>query len=507
MTTFNAIRRSLHRIEAIPSKSDAACLLFVVFGILPLFIVLCGCNNSHDTHMDQKMTNDISSSLEELTEDELSRRWNDETNRYVTAVNHFVEYGNSVGWEKVARSDEPKDTTAPMAVAVLDTIRRANESGQVSDLHDKFHRSHSPFFEMLGKNGQALPVAILLDDGRIVLRVGSPYETGHMVILKGDTADRLSPSIISVGRSPNREFFAVARSEGVFIQRGWDGPVSTVLKWPTGHEGVPHEYQTESIQGVPVITDLVPFNTGDRVLLVSPDGVFVMASDTICRLLPTVDQMREHFKWLSSEHPDQVLSYDLSMEHGAISPDGKLISAGHQSSLHYVFDSESYEIFAEIGPMSEYPHQVAFSADGRVIALNSCHFYYGKTIGLPVDLLPGITTAPYELDKRLLHLEDGSRVYSAVSRGDEFIIGDANGYLRAFDQQGKARWQHFIGSTVGDIDLSRDGRQLVVTTYAGFLCVLDLDTGKRDPSVIGNSTNHERRRWLFWKTEPRPLIW
>jgi WD40 repeat protein len=111
------------------------------------------------------------------------------------------------------------------------------------------------------------------------------------------------------------------------------------------------------------------------------------------------------------------------------------------------------------------------------------------------------------LDNRLAKLESGSRVYAAVSRDDEFIIGDAKGYLRAFDLQGRFRWQHFIGSTICDIDISKDGRRLIVTTYAGFLSILDLDTGESDPFVIGTATHRERRRWLFWKKEPKPLIW
>jgi hypothetical protein len=47
----------------------------------------------------------------------------------------------------------------------------------------------------------------------------------------------------------------------------------------------------------------------------------------------------------------------------------------------------------------------------------------------------------------------------------------------------------------------------VVTTYAGFLCILDLDTGEPDPFAIGTATLRERRRLLFWEKEPRPLLW
>jgi hypothetical protein len=156
--------------------------------------------------------------------------------------------------------------------------------------------------------------------------------------------------------------------------------------------------------------------------------------------------------------------------------------------------------------MSEYPHYALFSNKSDMVALNSCHFYSGVTLGVPTSLLPGLKTEPYEPDPRMPILDDGARVYAGGFRKDEFIIGDADGYLRAFDRQGTRLWEHFIGSTIGSMDLSADGTKLIVTSYAGFLCFLDLDTGKSDPFAIGTSTHQERRRWLFWKAFP-PLVW
>jgi hypothetical protein len=112
-----------------------------------------------------------------------------------------------------------------------------------------------------------------------------------------------------------------------------------------------------------------------------------------------------------------------------------------------------------------------------------------------------------DLDRDLVLVDADARVYAAAWRGDEFILGDAQGYLQAFDKTGEFRWQHFIGSSVGGIDLSPDGKTLVVTTYGGFVCILDLDTGEPDPFAISTATHRERRRWLFWAKEPTPLVW
>ena len=80
------------------------------------------------------------------------------------------------------------------------------------------------------------------------------------------------------------------------------------------------------------------------------------------------------------------------------------------------------------------------------------------------------------------------------------------GYLRAFDMKGNPRWRHFIGSRIDAIDVSRDGKRLIATTYAGFLSIIDLDTGERDPFTIGTATHPERRRWVFWRGE-KPHVW
>jgi hypothetical protein len=440
-------------------------------------------------------------------DDELSRRWRTESANYVSAVNAFVARGEREGWDKLSGEVEPTDTRETLAEAVLAAVRRANECQDIAGLRERFPPAHGPFIEMLEENGQSLPVVLLLDDGRIVTRVGAPYEPGKVVVINDLTVETLPDDIITVGRSPNRRYFAVAHRSGIAIHDGWNGPVTARLKWPTGLEGIPKGFQAQRIEEPPIVTRIIPFDSGEDALLVSPVGVFVIKSDRARRLLPTEEQMRRFFEYLLSQHPGEPLTYGLSMEHGAISPDGTLIAAGHQSSSHYVFRTDSCDVIGDIGHRSEYPCCAAFSSDGRWIAFNSCHFYNGRTIGVRTELLPGLKTEPYKDDDRIVLLEDGSRVYAAVYRNDEFIIGNANGYLRAFDVTGQARWEHFIGSSIGDIDVSPDGQQLIVTTYAGFLCILDMDTGEADPFSIGTSDHKERRRWLFWKKEPQPLVW
>jgi hypothetical protein len=71
---------------------------------------------------------------------------------------------------------------------------------------------------------------------------------------------------------------------------------------------------------------------------------------------------------------------------------------------------------------------------------------------------------------------------------------------------GAYRWQHFIGSSVGSIDISADSKTLAVSTYAGFISIIRLNAGHQPSSQIGNGNHFEERRWIFWKDES-PLIW
>lgn len=63
-----------------------------------------------------------------------------------------------------------------------------------------------------------------------------------------------------------------------------------------------------------------------------------MEEENAVRLLPTEEDMREHFKWLQDEYPDDALEMSLDMEHGAVSPDGKYIVVGSQDSSHLIFN-------------------------------------------------------------------------------------------------------------------------------------------------------------------------
>ena len=432
------------------------------------------------------------------------KEWKEKTLSYVNTVNNFIERGYADGWDNAGK--EPEDPGREhLAKTVISELRRANMEGYVDRFREEWPPAHAPFIPVLEENAQSIPVLCIMDDSSILARIGTNHQTGKTYHIQGDQITETEESGFW-GKCPNRRYFGIARDRGISIHDGWQGPQVALCPWPKGNEDIPDGFKVTPWDDVPNPSRIVPFPDGKRVLMVSEHGIFVLSESSARRLLPTQEQMREHFEWSKREHPEDELSLYLSMEHGAVSRDGRFVAVGCQDSSHLVYDDQ-LELIGDIGNQSEYPHYAVFSADQSMVAFNSCHFYNGITVGVPLRLLPGLKTDAYEEDKRTPVLENGARVYAGVSRGNEFIVGDASGYVRAFDQQGNRRWEQFIGSSVGDIDVSPDGKTLVVSTYAGFISILSLDTGESAAHQIGTGGHREERRWIFWKNEAKPLIW
>ncbi|MEP3479086.1 MAG: WD40 repeat domain-containing protein [Fuerstiella sp.] len=426
--------------------------------------------------------------------------WKTKTLQYVSDINGFVERGIRDGWDDVGV--QPKDPGLEhLADAAMAAVRRANKNGTFDELRSDWPVAHAPLIHLLENKAHSIPVLMLQDDGSIVARIGTEYQDGKVVHIKGDEVHDVD-GIESFGQCPNRRYVAIATENGVQITDGWQGPEVCMCQWPTGLEDLPEGATAEALEAPPRPTQLIPFPNGQRVLLVSDAGIFVLSRGVARRLLPTVADLQEYI----DEEPDEPLSFYLSMQHGAVSPNGKWIAVGHQDSTHPIFN-EDLEQIADIGNESSYPHFALFSRKSDTVVLNSCHFYNGVTLATPTSLFPGLKTGAYKNDERTPVVQSGARVYAGVHRDGEFIVGDADGYLRAFTKTGEETWQHFIGSTIGDIDISKDGKTLVVSTYAGFISIIKLDAGERPEFQIGTGQHAEQRRWLFWKNEDRPLIW
>lgn len=430
-------------------------------------------------------------------------QWQAAVLKYASAINQYVQDGQQHGWDGLKEPETPEiEHLLPAWRAALDARnRQPADAAQHQAFRQEWPPAHQPLASLLDKEGQMIPALALLDDGSLLARIGSAYEGGQVVRIDGERVEPVTQGDF-FGRCPQRRFFAWSSASGIRVTDGWNGPQVSEFPWPTGREGLPEGVPVDEEDGDPLPSALIPFPDGQRVLLVSGDGIFVLHAEGATRLLRRPQDIAQDLA--DGVDPDD-LAIGLCMAHGAISPDGQWIAVGDQCSHHLVFNAE-LALAAQIGPVGEYPHFALFNQQGDQLILNACHFYNGSTLGVAVADLPGLSTDFYSDDPRTPVLQDGARVYAGTSRGDEFIVGDAYGYLRAFSSTGEERWQHYVGSSFSAMDISADGRTLAVSTYAGIISLIRLEDGRPDWQ-IGTGEHREERRWLFWKSFAKPLAW
>jgi len=445
-------------------------------------------------------------------------KWRKGVLDYASGINAYVEEGERLGWENVSR--DPPDLEPSVqkhAGKVLKAVRDANAEGQAVGLAERLPPSHRGLVDMLDEKGQSLRGVILLPNGDILLRTGAPYQEGRVWQISGDTAAALSDDISFVGTSADKRWFAIAKLDGIHITDGWNGVAKLKLAWPKDYgalpEGVdPARVEQPSFPSMP--TELIVFPEGDRVLLVSSQGSWVIGADKADCLMPTAAAIKDWYDYIIKDgEPGEMVSFNIDMEHGAVSPDGKWLIVGGQDSSHTVLSAETLQPVAEIDQMSEYPHYAQFTEDSAYVAVNSCHFYSGGTAVAATRLFPAADTLSAWEDESgnvadgLAALKSGARVYAGASHGQTLYIGDAGGYLFAHSVDGEILWRHFVGSSFSSIDVSADGKTIVAATYAGLLVILGEDgQPKRDFEIGHGGGPRELRRWLFWQGET-PLLW
>lgn len=430
---------------------------------------------------------------------ESSARWREQARQYCAAINAFVEKGEAEGWD--AAGAEPNELRTPEeASAVLEILRQAQSVPDGARVRELFPPGFAVLASLADQHGQWIGPIVYVGDDLLIARTGDPWERTETIALRGRHAERLHDLVV-VGRSASREIIGCGRDAHVALHRGWGGPVTATLPWPNGSEGLPDGLRHESFQRPSQVDELIPFDDGERALLVSNAGVFLMQPGGATLLHPRDELLQELIELVDD---DAAFSIDLRMQHGAVSPDHQLVVVGGQDGKHRVLDRE-LRVVAEVGPHGEYPHHAVFTADGRFVALNACHFYNGATIRVARDDLPGLRTDFYEEHPAIEVINDFARVYASASIGSELMLGDAYGYVHGVGADG-SKWKHFVGGNVSGMDVSPDGKTLAVASVTGMVHLLELDAGD-DPYRIGTSNHRERARWLLWSGVEQPLCW
>lgn len=409
----------------------------------------------------------------------LQEEWFNLGEKYSKDINKMVEYGETHGWDKW-KGKTPKDLRDHLSDEIIHKLKEANCNNTVNEFREKYPPAHEPFIKYFQKQGQCIEHMHFIEKEKIVFVIGTAYQKRQAFILEDQRLIALDHEIQAIGKSKKNNIFAIKKQNTIITTNGWDGEIITTFK-----------IKEEMNIG---ITKLIPFNDGKQVLSITSEGIFLITKESMKMIHPEIDL------------EDEEWSPEIDMENGTLSNDNKYIVVGDQCSDHRVLDDEGNEI-GTIGPQSEYPHFCMFSEDDSQLITNSCHFYNGVTIGVDGKSLNGIKIEAWEDNDIYTILDEDMRIYEGIYINSYYILGDAHGYIKAINKNGKCLWRHFLGSTISGITSSDNGRSLWVATYAGIIHKLIIDKGLRDTHTIGNSNNYEEFRLIMWKGEDKELFW
>ncbi|MGR6126259.1 hypothetical protein [Paenibacillus sp. SER-28] len=403
-------------------------------------------------------------------------------------------------WQQ-EQSEPNQDERPKMAKDIFRMIREANQAGEMEQLRREIPAASWPLTPAFEEALQAVrPIAFVNGGNEVILHAGNPRERGTIYVTGKDRILQI-PGLHRVGCSPDGTYFALVDGQGIRIVRQ---PDLNLQGEETAH------FQWKDIQGrlkasIPdleclgdeehpedILDEVIPFGDGQRLLLVCGYGVYLLAGDQVDLIHPQASERRK------LELEDTI----VDMAHGAVSRDGRWIAYGSQMSEHMLMDLSDKTVHT-LEPSSSYPHYALFSKDDLDVWYNACHFYNGATIQVSIaEVEQGLAQNKEEWPM----MNEEMRVYAATALTQGSILGDAYGYLRLIDREGRELWRYFVGSTISGLAVTPDESMLAVGTYGGMLHLIDLQSGTKDEYSIGTAPIHETARWVIWRNY-EPLRW
>ncbi len=400
--------------------------------------------------------------------------WNRLGSRYATEVNEMVEFGEKNGWDNW-KGKEPEDKRDHLTDDVIKLLKEANKNGSIQEFRTDYPPAHTPLIKLFESKGQSIEQLHFIEDNKVIFLIGTAYQKRQAYLLNDRQVIQLDSSIDAIGKSNRNNIFAIVSNNKIVTTQGWQGSIIQTFELS----------QTKGLG----ITNLIPFNDGFKILLTTSEGIYIVSVNEEKMIHPVPDLEDE--EWTSN----------IDMGNATISSSNEHIVVGDQCSDHRILNQNGKQI-GEIGPQSSYPHFCLFSSDDKQLITNSCHFYNGITIGVSTENMDGLKVEAYGESDNYKVIDDGMRVYVGLTTKDLYILGDAYGYVKAFNQLGECIWRHFLGSTLCGLAISDDEKTLWVGSCTGMVHKLQLGQGHRDNHTIGNGNHYEEFRLILWKDEP-----
>lgn len=456
------------------------------------------------------------------TPQEASARWIAEGKRYKKRLNDWLDiiYIDQKQPEKPC----PEETRTDMAPYVLEQIIAFNEQGKQEELRQLFPPDNDPMD--WSDIAACVSQVTILSDNRLLVTVGEWYQERYMYIINGNDYV-MQDDIFMFGKSADKKYFAKVYLDKITITEGWDGQVIKTLAPPKSY-GEKYAAIKDGLGDLNLadfgIQQLVVFPSGQRVGMATSKGIFII-DDSGSTFIETEEY----------EVDDEEDTFRHDYPHIDVSPDGKYIAAGSQSSNHLLFEEKNgaWEIVATVEPRSSYPNLAKFNYkpkeageenDGPQVLLSSCHFGGSASVGLPLkNLTPDFKASGCDADDTLTYVDNRRWVFSATNYSWGYGLGCNDGYIWYKGINGLHYGFLYVGGTVMDIDISDDRNTMVAASYSGQVIVYsckDLlfdgtelfryaenrENKRPDDFAITNTAYKDVKRYLFFKGQ-HPKIW
>jgi len=194
----------------------------------------------------------------------LQKNWNLIGEQYATGINELVAYIEEHGYDSW-KGKEPEDTRSNLADGVIKKLQNANVENQVDKFRADFPPAHAPIAHILKDKGQSINQLNFINSRKIVFFVGSAWETRQGYLLDNDVVTVIDSTIQAIGKSHRNDIFAFGYSDRIVIRQSWEGEMISEI----------YLTKTKDMQ----ITELIPFNDGQKVILVSNKGIYLISNN------------------------------------------------------------------------------------------------------------------------------------------------------------------------------------------------------------------------------------
>jgi len=427
--------------------------------------------------------------------------------------------------ESVNLADDLRDPE--VAEAVLQYVVQLNLEGRGAEARSKFDPAHAPFITELENGGRGLTCCAIIGPDEFLVQQGTTYQENTTWHIKGNDI-RPVENISSFAWSRNREHFLTVFQDGqLALSKGFG--ITEAEKIPSIPstafipEGLSAEYLARFAKpsNNAAYSRVSVSNDGNRILLCDEErGILLLHRQSeewkTTLLYPSLELGLKDEKDDNWDEEEEFSPY-LDMIHSALSPCGRFAALGTQNDGHHIFrldNATSPSVHAQLGYLSEYPHNACFDDNSKFVAFNSCHFYHGVTFASKLSDVEGLTTEPYEPHNVQTILNNYLRVYASgflpasmtEKQTGAFLLA-GSGFASCVTPDGSMVWELGFGSSAGAVDVCPITKRVLIASYSGILHLIDPSLSQSPMIFSGYKAPQELRRWLFWDRLDQPIVW